>query len=140
MPLFRFSSNCKINRFLYISDVNIFFKNYFDTEYFDENMKHFRKYRIRKHVASIIYWYECIKKRYNEFEKRTKTPKHFFRSNIPWRQLTDNNSFLSNNMIPSSKHDFNNRQHFSDLPWKCKSAVVVQEKILIYKLILITNS
>ena len=46
-----------------------------------------------------------LKKRYNEFEKRTKIPKHFFRSNIPWRQLTDNNSFLSNNMIPSSKHD-----------------------------------
>ena len=26
----------------------------------------------------IIYWYEYIKKRYNEFEKRTKIQKHFF--------------------------------------------------------------
>ena len=63
MPFFRFSSNCKINRFLYISDVTIFFLNYHDTEYFDENMKHFRKYEILKHLASIIYWYECIKKK-----------------------------------------------------------------------------
>ena len=41
--------------------------------------------------------------------------------------MTDNNSFLSNNTIPSSKYNFNDRQYFSDLPRKCKTAIVVQD-------------